>query len=126
MTPATLHELKAAWLAAKEAETEANTRRLAIEQQMLALLPTQDEGTATDKDTGISVTYKITRSVDTVAIQRDWQKLPAAAQGVLRWKVDLDTRAYRALSEHDQISTSVLAHYITSNSAKPTILVKKD
>ena len=126
MTTETLHELKAAWLAAEEAETEANTSRLAIEQQMLALLPTQDEGTATDKDTGISVTYKITRSVDTSAIQRDWQKLSAAAQGVLRWKADLDTRAYRALSEHDPIATSVLAHYITSKPAKPTISVKKD
>jgi hypothetical protein len=52
-TPATLHELRCAWQEAKALEAKAAQERRAIEDAILALLPSKTEGTVTDKDSGI-------------------------------------------------------------------------
>ncbi|MDV7392198.1 hypothetical protein RZS08_12615, partial [Arthrospira platensis SPKY1] len=109
MTPATLAELKTAWLAAKEAETKAQEERRAIEVSILALMPKKPEGTVTDKDAGVSVTYKVSRTVDTAAVQRDWDSLPEHATKALRWKAELDTKAFKALADFDEPSFQALS-----------------
>lgn len=126
MKPTTLTELKTAWLACKQAETSANTQRLEIEAQMLALLPKQDEGTVTDDDSGISVTYKMTRSVDSNALSRDWQKLPPAVQASFKWTASLNTSAWRAAMAGDEFAASCLPNYITRKPAKPAITIKEN
>ena len=40
----TIKELSAAWLAARQAEADANARRVEIEQQILQLIPAREEG----------------------------------------------------------------------------------
>lgn len=121
----TLTELRAAWLACKQAEHQANANRLEIEQQILALMPTKDEGTVTDKDAGITVSYSVTRSVDSDAVMKAWASLPPGAQTAIKFKASLDTRAWRVIEEHDPAARAALGQYITSKPAKPTITIKE-
>jgi hypothetical protein len=124
MQPATLAELKAAWLAAKDQEHAATEERRLIEEAMLAYLPSKREGTVTDKDHGITVTYKLTRKVDTDALQRAWEGLDKNAQSAFRWKADVDTRQLKAISELDQDAFILVSHFITTSPAKPAISIK--
>lgn len=124
MTPATLHELRAAWQAAKARETEAVIERRTIEDAMLALLPTKLEGTVTDQDSGVSATFKITRKVDSDALQAAWTSLNANAQRAFKWKADIDTRQLKALQDLDAPSYSAIAPFITAAPAKPAISIK--
>jgi hypothetical protein len=125
MERATLAELKAAWLAAKDAERAANEERLTVEAAMLTLLPEKQEGTVSDKDTGVSVTYKLTRKADTAALQTDWLQLPANVQGVFTWKADISIKSMKAVQELDQAAFEVAAKYITTTPAKPSISIKE-
>jgi hypothetical protein len=125
MNHATLAELKTAWLAAKASETKAQTERRQVEDAILALMPKKPEGTVTDKDAGISVTYKVNRTVDTAALQRDWDLLPAHAIQALRWKAELDTKAFKALADFDEPSFKALTPYVTTKDAKPSIEIKE-
>ena len=118
---AKLHELVAALAAAKAEEEQARQRRLQIEEEILALMPSKDEGTVTDKDAGITVTYKLTRTVDTEALQARWLELSAAAQAAFRWKAEVDLRALRTLDEADY---KLAAAYITTKPAKPTVTIR--
>lgn len=123
MNKATLHELKTAWLAAKAAERAANEERLAVEAAILALMPEKTEGTVSDESTGISVAYKVTRSVDTDAVQRDWTALPRNVQDAFKWKADIDTKKFKAIQDLSPSDFTVLARYVTSKASKPSITV---
>jgi hypothetical protein len=125
MERATLAELKAAWLAAKDAERAANEERLTVEAAMLALLPEKQEGTVSDKDTGVSVTYKLTRKADTAALQTDWQQLPQTVQSAFTWKADVSAKQIKAIQELDPAAFEVAAKYITTTPAKPSISIKE-
>lgn len=125
MKPATLTELRAAWLACKQAEKTAAAQRLEVEQQILALMPAQDEGTVTDKEAGVSVTYGVTRSVDTDDLLKHWQSLSAAAQTAIKFKASVDVRAWRVIEQHDPAARAALGQFITSKPAKPTISIKE-
>ena len=119
MQHATLSELKTAWLAAKHAEKTANEERLAVEAAILALMPEKTEGTVTDKDTGISVAFKVSRAVDTDAVQRDWTALPRNVQDTFKWKADIDTKKFKAIQDLSPSDFTVLARYVTSKASKP-------
>ena len=125
MNKATLNELKTAWLAAKHAEKTANEERLAVEQAILALMPEQTEGTVTDKDTGISVAFKVTRKVSTEALQNDWMHLTQTVQSAFTWKADVSAKQIKAIQELDPAAFEVAAKYITSTPAKPSITIKE-
>lgn len=125
MTPTTLTELKAAWLTCKQAERTAAAQRLEVEQQMLALLPAQGEGTVTDKELGVSVIYKLTRKVDTDALRTHWMSLPPEARDAFRWSASVDTAALRSLQEHRPDLAAAALHYITTSPAKPGFSVKE-
>jgi hypothetical protein len=125
MNKPTLAELKTAWLAAKTAERNANEERLAVEQAILALMPQKSEGAVTDAETGVSVTFKVTRTVDTEAVQRDWTALPPSVQDAFKWKADLDTKKFKALQELVPTDFTVLARYVTSKASKPSITCKE-
>jgi len=123
--PANLTELKAAWLAAKRAEEAANAERRQVEEAMLALLPSKLEGTVSDKDSGISVTFKVTRKVDTAALQAAWMGLGERAQQVFTWKADVSTRQLNNLAEFDQAAHAAVSRFITATPAKPSISIKE-
>jgi hypothetical protein len=124
MQPATLHELKAAWLAAKQQELQATEERRAIEDAMLVLLPAKAEGTVTDKEAGISVSFKVTRKVDTEALQRQWVNLTENAQAAFKWKAEVDTRQLKALHDFDEAAYAFITQFITTSPAKPAFSIK--
>lgn len=125
-TPApTLQELKALWLAAKAAEAAANAERLAVEVAMLALLPSKLEGTVSDKASGVSATFKVTRKADTTALQADWTGLPPNVQSAFTWKADVSARQLNGLQELDPAAYLLAAKYLTATPAKPSISIKE-
>jgi hypothetical protein len=124
MKPATLTELAAALAAAKAAENAAKNERLLIEEQILTHMDKKDEGTVSDKEAGITVTYKITRTVDTEALQAAWASLPEHAHKAFKWKADVDIRNLRSLKEFDEASYAVVTQFVTAKPAKPTVSVK--
>ena len=125
--PLTLTQLAAAWQAAKADEKAANARRLEIEEQIVEALPLAVEGTQTvdDGQYRVKVTHKLTRTVDTKALQLHWNSLSAFAQDVFTWKADLSLPALRRLQEnHPDLYPSV-AVYVTSKPAKAAVSVEE-
>ena len=125
--PLTLEQLASAWQAAKADERAANARRLEIEEQIVEALPLADEGTQT-VEAGpykVKVTTKISRSVDTKALQAHWNSLSAFAQDVFTWKADLSLSALRRLQENHPSLYPSIATYITSKPAKPAVVVEE-
>ena len=125
MNRATLAELKAAWLAAKDAERNANEDRLMVEAAMLALLPQKTEGTVVDPDTGVTCTYKVTRKASTEDLQNDWMHLSQTVQSAFTWKADVSAKQIKAIQELDPAAFAIAAKYITSTPAKPSISIKE-
>jgi hypothetical protein len=121
-----LATLKAMWVAQKEAENEAKELRLGIEEAILAHFPTDKlEGSITDADAGITVTFKVSRKVDTDTLQGDWEKLSKNAQAAFKWSADVDTRTFKALADLDPTTHSTVCAYITTTPSKPYITVKE-
>lgn len=122
MNSSTLNELSAAWLACKHAEDAARARRYEIEAQIAALIPGGDESTAAANLDGVKVTVtrKLTRSVDTPALQEHWSFLPPQAQAAFTWKADVSLSALRKL---DADAAAHVARYITTKPAKAGVKV---
>jgi hypothetical protein len=125
MQALTISELVAARLAAKRAEDAAVQARRDIDEQITALLRPADklEGTVSEK-TGeykISVTYKLSRAVNTEDLQKVWDKLTAEQQGAFKWKADVSVSALRKL---DDKALTAVSKLITSKPASPTITIE--
>ena len=112
------------WLA-KKAEDEAAARRKDIDAQIAEALkkPELTEGTASEKLEGfkVSVTYGITRKLDTEALRNDWTKVPAAVQACIKWKSEVSTTEFRKLGKDDVL---VLSEYMESKPASPSVKVE--
>lgn len=123
---AELAVLKTALIKAKAAENAAKEHRLEIEEAILAHFPKdKQEGSVTNADFGISVAYKLTRTVDTDALQSAWEKLSANSQKAFKWKADLDLKQYRAIQDLDPASFDQLAVFVTTKPAKPSVSIKE-
>ena len=123
MQQATISELSAAWLQAKADEDAARAARLEIEAAIVAAIPGPDEGTTSTETEAVkvSVTRKLTRSVDTEALQSAWMSLQPTVQKAFTWKADLSVSVLRKLD--DQESAQAL-RFITTKSAKPAVKVE--
>ena len=115
--------LLAALKAAKVAENEAKEVRTGLETAILELCPTV-EAEGIMKLEGFTITTKMTRAVDTEALQDAWGSLPANAKKAFKWKAEIDLKNYRAIQEMDTESFTTLAKFVTSKPAKPTITIK--
>lgn len=118
-TAPNMEELKTAWRAAKAAEDAANAERLAIEAAIVALMPAKLEGSVTEA--GVTVTFKVARKVDAVALQNDWHTLPERVQHAFAWSPRVDARHMREL-EGAELTTAQT--YFTTTPAKPAITLK--
>ena len=118
-TQINLEELKTAWRAAKAAEDAANAERLRVEAAIVAMMPSKLEGSVTEA--GVTVTFKVTRKVDAVALQSDWHTLPESVQQAFAWKPSVDTRHLRALEGYDLTTAQ---RFFTTTPAKPAISIK--
>jgi thioredoxin-like negative regulator of GroEL len=117
--------LRTALIQAKLAEDAAKSARLEVEQAILAHFPSDKlEGSITDADHGITVTYKVSRKVDTARLQADWEKLTKDEQAAFRWAADVDTKTFKALADLDSTSHSTVTAYITTTPNKPAITLK--
>lgn len=119
MNAATIEELKTAWRAAKAAEDAANAERLLVEAAIVALMPAKLEGSVSDA--GVTVTFKVTRKVDAVALQNDWHQLPERVQHAFAWKPSIDARHLREL---EGVEMTTAQTYFTTTPAKPAISIK--
>lgn len=114
------------WLDAKRSEDEARAQRLEVEAQIVALVGVKDEGVTSFENDQFKVktTGKVTRSVDTGAIQDVWEVLPEEVKKCFKWEAKLDTKEFRHLCSMRDDLASHLNKYITSKPAKPSISVE--
>jgi len=122
-TPTHLPTLAAAWLQAKADEDAAKARRYEIEKEILALVPVKDEGTS-KLEVGalrVSVTTKLTRKTDTLALRQHWNELSKPAQDCIKWEAALSLTELRRA---DPAAVQELAPYITTAPAKPAVKVE--
>lgn len=121
--PLTLAQVLPTWMQAKEDERKAIEHRRSLDQLIQTLLPKKDEGSvsATEGDYKVSVTYKMTRTIDTPALQADWYKVPERVHGAFKWKADISTSALRTLSAED---AALVSEYITTKPASPSVSVE--
>jgi hypothetical protein len=120
----TLSELVAALRAAKSAETAAKNERLRIEGLITDQFakPESNEGTHNDEE--FKINWKLTRTVDTQAVQNAWEHLGPNSQKAFRWKAEVDLAQLRALQSLDPEAYKQVAEYITTKPAKPSIELK--
>jgi hypothetical protein len=120
----TLTELVAALRAAKSAETAAKNERLRIEGLITDQFakPEFNEGTHNDEE--FKINWKLTRTVDTQAVQNAWEHLGPNSQKAFRWKAEVDLAQLRALQSLDPEAYKQVAEYITTKPAKPSIELK--
>lgn len=121
--PLSLAQVLPTWMQAKEDERKAIEHRRSLDELIKSLTPKKDEGsiTQTDGDYKVTVTYKLDRKLDTTALQLDWATLPPRAAEAIKWKADLSTSAFRALSDEDK---ATLSAYITTKPSSPTVSVE--
>jgi len=124
-----LSHLAAEWLAAKDAESAAVTKRRDIEDRMRSLIGVADTLEGTEKVTPdgyeIRVTGRINRKVDAAKVQ----ELAAEAglsdhlSSLFRWKPELNLSVWKAT---DKSITDKLAPAITAEPGRPffTIITK--
>lgn len=124
MKALTISELVAARISAKQAEDAAIAERRNIDTQLAELLkdPNKPEGAVSQKlaDLGVklTVTYKISRTVDGKKLQAEWDKLTAGAQAAFKWKPEVSVSELRKL---EGIDATVASTYITAKPASPSI-----
>ena len=125
--PTPLAVLKAALIRAKADESQATEVRRAIEDQILAHFPSDKlEGSVTDKDAGVSVTFKVTRKVtDSDQLGGEWMQLSKNAQSAFTWKAEVNTKQFKALQDLDPSAFSTVAKYVTTSPAKPAVSIKE-
>ena len=87
----------------------------ALEEQKIS----KDEGTV--KLDGATVSYKMSRSVDQKILQEYSDKWPDNVKKCIKWKADLDLKAYRGVQEFDQDGFAIISKYVTSKPAKPSL-----
>ena len=128
-----LHDLPIATLAAmrqdaKAQENYAVKHRRDIDTEIAARLKPQgkEEGTVSQDADGfkISVTYKVTRTVDTDALQQHWEQIGENARNASRWKADLNMKHLRALQELNAPDLATVQGFITTTPASPSVTVE--
>lgn len=115
------------WQEAKNAEDYAKERRLQIEAQITELVGVLDEGTSNAEGSHYKVKTvgKLTRSLDESGLQRDWLNLPDEVKSCIKWKPSIDTKALRSLESMRDDLVPVMAQYMTTKPAKPSIKIEE-
>lgn len=126
MQAANLDQLVAARIAAKAQEDAAVAARREIDQQIAALLAdaNKPEGTVSQKladGKKVSVTYTVTRKVDTDSLQSDWGRLALDVQNLFRWKAEVSVTELRKL---DNKAALVASKYFESKPGSPSVKIE--
>lgn len=123
----TLAELAESIIHLKNIEASAREERIRIEQMIIDKVGAKEEGTTTAEDGNFKVKTigKLTRSIDTNAVQADWDNLDPAIQKCIKWKADLDTKNLRSLEAMRDDLVPVIAKYMTTKPAKPSVTIEE-
>lgn len=122
----TIQDLVTARIAAKRIEDEAVQKRRELDEQIsLQLSKGKAEGTESMKlpDIGakVTVTYKVTRKVDTEALQERWEYLSEEQRAAFKWSADISVTALRKFEGNDLVAVS---KFFESKPASPTIKIE--
>jgi hypothetical protein len=109
---------------AKLAEATATEHRQEIERQIVARYPAPAGNEGTVKEDEFSIAFKVTRSVDTEALQNAWATLGTNAEKAFKWKADLDLKQYRAIKDLDPVAYGKLNAFVITKPAKPALTLK--
>lgn len=127
VTNPTLAEIAESIIHLKNIEASAREERIRMEQLIIEKVGAKEEGTTTAEDGNFKVKTvgKLTRSIDTNAVQADWDNLDPAIQKCIKWKADLDTKNLRSLESMRDDLVPVIAKYMTTKPAKPSVTVEQ-
>lgn len=118
--------LVARWKELKLAEAQAKDARAAVEAQILEHFPKdKTEGSVTDANVGVTATFKVTRKVDTKALQGAWNTLPEVVQRAFKWGAEVDTKQYKALQDVAPEAFAQAVAFVTTTPNKPSITIKE-
>lgn len=90
----------------------------------MSLFPTPPSGEGTLKQDDFTITFKVTRKVDSDALFGMFPTLSDTAKKAFRFKAEVSTTQYRALSEFDADTFNKVAAFVTTTPAKPTVTLK--
>lgn len=121
-----LHELAEEWRKAKRAESQAKKRRVEIEARIIALTGCKEEGSTTHDAEGlkITITGKLTRSLDQAAWEQIAPSIPEAMRPVV-YKPALDLKGLRYLENNEPEIYRQIAPALTIKPAKPAVSIKE-
>lgn len=122
----TLQVLEQRLREAKTKEATARNERIAIEELIVNRFAPPENGEGTTKEGGLSVAWKVNRSVDAEGLQGAWNDLSANAQKAIKWDAKVDLKQLRALQEFDAPSYATLSAFITAKPAKPAVTLKDE
>jgi|GEM_PF-2352231 len=126
MKSISINELVAARIEAKRNEDSAIQARRKIDEQISTLMNKgKAEGTESVKleDMGlkVSVTYKVTRSVDADALTAAWSTLAPDVQSAFKWNPDVSVSALRKLEDG---AIAAASKFIESKPAAPSVKIE--
>jgi hypothetical protein len=122
----TLDDLAAEHLAAKQAVAEANARLQAINDRIVEIVGTKDEGSFSIEGGAykITTTQPLTRSVNKTTAQDVYRQLPQdLANGVFDWKPSLNLKLYRELEKYQPDYHALISKAVTTKPGKPQVKV---
>ena len=106
------------WLALKHEEKLLQARRRAVEDELLTHIAAVKEGTVNLNDR-IKVQFKLTRRVDSDALDKIWDELPGNIQAAFEWT------AVPVLKELRKVENDLRLEGIMSESTgRPTFIEK--
>lgn len=115
------------FLEIKEIEIELKAERETIESALIDWLGAKEEGAKvhTIGDYKITITGRMTRSVDADVWDDVYGKIPEDLRAVVNWKPSLDLRGLRYIQENEPEVYKVLAKAITVKPAKTSVTITK-
>jgi len=122
----TLAQVLPVWMQAKEDERKAIEHRRSLDQMIQALLPKKDEGSVSQNEGPykVSVSYKLTRSVDADMLGGMWPAMSEQAQKAFRWKAEASSAELRKLQEFRPDDYAFVAAAITTKPASASVSVE--
>ena len=112
--------LAAEWLVLKREEKSMQARRRAVEDELLAHIANPKEGTV-HVNQSIKVQFKLTRKVDSDALDKIWDSLPDNIQAAFEWE------AKPVLKELRKVENDLRLEGIVSEvEGRPTFVEKGD
>ncbi len=112
--------LTAEWLALKHEEKILQVRRREVEDELLTYTATVPEGTVHLNDS-IKIQFKLTRKIDSDALDKIWDELPDNIQAAFSWEAKPVAKELRKVQNN-----LWLDGIVTEIAGRPTFVEKGD